>query len=58
VGPLNIVMRVLFFGVALSLITPNVLLDIIGFVFLVGYFFFRKVLQKGQGPAEVSSASS
>lgn len=58
VGPLNIVMRVLFFGVALSLITPNVLLDIIGFVFLVGYFFFRKVLQKGQGPAEVSSVSS
>ncbi|HHW07945.1 MAG TPA: TRAP transporter permease [Clostridia bacterium] len=57
-GPLNLVMRVLFFGAALSLITPSVLFDVAGLVFLVCCFFFRKMVQKDRGSAQVSSVSN
>lgn len=56
-GPVNSLFRVLLFGAALSLITPSVLFDIIGLAFLVGFYLFKKVFNKGAESAQVSSAN-
>lgn len=56
-GPVNRFMRVMFFGAAISLIEPNILFDILGLSFLVGYYLFRKVFSKGTESAQLTSAS-
>jgi len=56
-GPVNRFMRVMLFGAAISLIEPNILFDILGLSFLVGYYLFRKVFSKGTESAQLTSAS-
>lgn len=57
-GPVNMVIRILLFGAALSLITPSVLFDIIGLAFLVGYYFIQKAIARSKESAQVSSVSN
>ncbi|MFA5535689.1 MAG: TRAP transporter permease [Bacillota bacterium] len=43
-GKTNVFTRVLLFAAALGLITPSVVFDILGFAFLVAYYFYQKLI--------------
>lgn len=57
-GKANVFVRVLLFAASISLITPNVLFDVLGLGFLVGYYFYQKLIVAKKEPSqEVSSVS-
>ncbi len=48
-GKANMLVRILLFAAAIGLITPSVIFDILGFAFMVGYYFYQKLVTAKRG---------